>query len=136
MSGLTCRVMVFASSLTLLFPPGWCCARPFTLPVKTISAEQQNPLAPVEPPPCPHCTPPAGPRSHPQTIPALPSRTCCCQHVSTLPPGSESVAALTPWFVLVVPSGTDLCATLGMQREADSLPFSPPLQLLHCVWRC
>jgi hypothetical protein len=131
------RLLVFGTALSLAFPPGWCCL--------ALQAQPEEPTeAPIE---LPHscCSPghaapaPASPCPDPgeQDQAPAPCPGCCCQGVPAItaehvhPPVDVALPApLTGAAEARASVAAAPCARL------DTPALSPPLQLLHCVWRC
>jgi hypothetical protein len=120
------RLIVAACSLTVLMPMGWCC---WLLPVA--QAETATSV-------CHSCcsqqkaTPtPAKPKETPRPAP------CECKPLAAdlaLPKDSDA-----PMPMLIVMDGVELVhVTLAKAcvPPISQLDWSPPLNLLHCVWLC
>src|SRR5262249_40685098 len=74
----------------------------------------------------------------PQPVkPLNPLKSCCCQAESLIAPLPEplkqSAALALPLTSTGI--GPEQLGSAGNPPPASSL-LSPPLQLLHCVWRC
>ncbi|HWB13137.1 MAG TPA: hypothetical protein VG826_28185 [Pirellulales bacterium] len=125
MNGPVTRLAILGLALSLALPAGWCCGSPEP-PRKPTPAARGG---------CPHC------QTQPQRSSA-PSRDksappCCCQRLATVNP-IEKWQPDGPPVALV--SILDLSSVRFdavwpiLSRTEQSA--SPPLQLLHCVWRC
>src|SRR6266540_2594735 len=129
MNSILSRILVLSTALVVASPPGWCCILP--------TPSEKKARSPV--PHCPHC-----PRPQPQpkkesprdSKPKIPLSSCCCDH-ETLPPDPK-VAPDNPGLAVptLVLDGEHLPLGVLVAESFERLLPTPPLQILHCVWRC
>jgi hypothetical protein len=121
------RLLVFATSLLLALPAGWCCAAP-----APTASEAKSSV-----PPC--CQTQHDDHSGSSSAPISPHQNCeCCwAPQSSIPPGKT---VLPDFTLLVQPLDVVLASTMRPTAEAPletSLPVaSPPLHVLLCTWVC
>lgn len=130
-------LLVFACSLILMLPPGWCC-HVVTLPCcarhgeTTASGSKDNC--------CSSCCGEETKTSteHQTPTPKPPTgRSCCCDPQPTLRsntnPSLVDLAVVAPTIEVV----TTVDWTVSAQTAVSGGEFtSAPLHLLHCIWLC
>jgi hypothetical protein len=131
------KLMALANIAAMALPLGWCCPMPAAVSAGTSSASAAAPDS-APPAACPNCHPlraPAGERV--PSAPSLPDECPCCQVRATTSADSLSIApAAEPWVPLIATIERETLA--GFDRQpGEPIRFpGPPLQILHCIWRC
>jgi hypothetical protein len=124
------RSLVFACSLLLALPQGWCCL--FACPqakatVATTADTQDTPEDAGDS--CPCC---------PHKPPAPTKSTCCCSDRHATVPTTASVEPPDDGFVLLPPPNV-AAQTVAYSTAVVGTDLPPPtgtLHILHCVWLC
>jgi hypothetical protein len=123
------RFLMLGAALLLVLPPGWCCAAPS----KSVTVKK-----PAAPPVCCCCHPVQAAEQTPESpLPPVPPIRNCCHHDAVAPAAFKAPVEIAVVFPApdVARIGISMPATSSLV-DAEALISSPPLQILHCVWRC
>jgi hypothetical protein len=122
------RSLALVCGLLLVLPPGWCCLLP------RLGAQQPKP-APAHGCCCGKKSKQPPTRQTP--APPAPVRNCCGDREATRLAGPEKVSPDPGLWAPVIAPCDGLCGVSPSVPLALGLPPPwPPLQILHCVWRC
>lgn len=127
MSLIVSKLLILTSAVLLALPPGWCCITPNQktaetppkVPHSCCQLHQEQPTPDQEP------------------VPRQPVQKCCCEKELPSPQNPETAPLeLTFTHSVAIPAAlsNDVGGVDG--PSFDSSPFSPPLHILQCVWRC
>jgi hypothetical protein len=138
------RILVFACSLLLAFPPAWCCMALDLLPVARADDGDAEESAPAKSSCC--CCKGEEPTSADapeqpvkKESPAAPCRTGkCCWDRLTMPPQPPQQFQPDHVIVAVLPPVVTLLASVTETGTVSlrALPVSPPIHVFDCVWLC
>jgi hypothetical protein len=128
MQRLAARILMLGTALLLALPPGWCCPSPPKSPRKSDAA----------PPLCCCCYQTQPPEKAPVGPPPLfPPGRSCCQQDADVPGAFKAPLDLQTGVILAIATTKLLDVNPTLSFVASGLQVtSPPLRLLHCVWRC
>jgi hypothetical protein len=129
------RSLVFACSLLVALPQGWCCMFAFNGAKATTSTTAGE---------CCPCCPSGSAPNHGQTPakhPTVPgSFNCCCADRHATVPEPSSVEQSDTGVALALPPLDALAPRIGdhlaVAEWTDLPPPTPHLHLLNCVWLC
>ena len=126
--GRLSKYLSLALTVAMALPLGWCCPPP-------VAASEAAAKLPSR---CPNCQPPAAPTG--KQVPARPmspEKCPCCQARAKTNVDQVVVAPVADlWIPLPAPIACEAPAAFDLST-AELIQFpGPPLQALHCVWRC
>lgn len=134
------RFLVFACSLLLALPQGWCClfalqtAKAATATEDTATTHERNTKAC-----CPCCSQNPDPEHGSKDKPSGPSkRVCCCPDRDATLSSSSSIEKADAGFAVLLPPLVSVAPAFALLEEVVSNFLLPtlPLHLLKCVWLC
>jgi hypothetical protein len=132
---LLSRILVGVAILSLVFPPGWCCVLLQAAPAEEQTLPGNTHRCPCSPVPAKPVAP--APEHGPRPGPDAPLPACCCQPPSATLSQTETASPDLSVITADVPAQTDaLFAGHAVCAHIETAIPSPPLQILHCVWRC
>lgn len=131
------RSLVFACSLTLALPQGWCC-----LLAMQNTAKVAGSVTPSSSDCCP-CSAPQPDNSKPDGSPSekspAPFKNCpCTERNTTLISGGIEKIEFDLGFVAILPVADLVNQEVGALESVARSVYLPPqsLHVLHCLWLC
>lgn len=131
------RTLVFACSLTLALPQGWCC-----LLAMQNAAKGSGSVTPSSSDCCP-CSAPQPENSKPDGTPSekspVPIKNCpCTERNTTLITGGIEKIEFDLGFVAILPVADFVNQEVGARENVARSVYLPPqsLHVLHCLWLC